>query len=275
MQTHAPQGRVAPCIDPILRAASHPGLDLDVKALERDPSIAHIFSEPLLLLEGEGGEGGGGGGGGDKPPAKTFSQEDVNAMIAKERKALEAKFADYEDLKGKVGEVDELKKQLESIREEAELKGKSEAEKARIQLEKRMQQFEQRVAQAEKERDEAKAAAETASKARLDVIKRHQVMAALQSHKVSDLDEATHSFLRHAEIETDDDGNITGIAVGDGHFDKPEQAAAAFLKLKPTYAPFPGGGSGGVGPNAGGGTPENVQSMSFTQLSQLVANEDR
>lgn len=272
------KGRGAP-IDPILRAQAAPGLTLDVNTLERHPWKPLIFSgEPLMLLEGEGGDGGAGGGdGGKPPPAKTFTQEQLDAIVAKQRRDLEAKFGDYDQLKEAAGKVSELEKQLESIREEAELKGKSEAEKARIQLEKRMQQVEQRIAQAEKERDEATAKAEAAVKARLDVVKRHQLVGALQGAKVvpGALDDATDAMLRGAEIETDDDGNIKGITVAGGHFDKPAEAVAAFLKTKPYYQSHPGGGSGGTNPNGAPGAPANVQEMSFAQLAEVVANEGR
>lgn len=64
--------------------------------------------------EGEGGGDGGDKGGdggksgdGDKGEPKTFTQEQVNSMLAKERRDTEGRFADYDDLKAKATKHDE------------------------------------------------------------------------------------------------------------------------------------------------------------------------
>ena len=66
------------------------------------------------------------GAGGENPSregSRTFTQEEVNSMLAKERRDTEAKFAGYADLKAKAEEYD---KQVEA--------GKSELERANDKL---------------------------------------------------------------------------------------------------------------------------------------------
>lgn len=55
-------------------------------------------------------EGGGGGGdGGNGGAATTFTQEQVNDMLAREKGKLTAKYGDYDALKTKASELDTLK----------------------------------------------------------------------------------------------------------------------------------------------------------------------
>jgi hypothetical protein len=53
---------------------------------------------------------------------KTFTQEQLNSLLAKERKSTEAKFADYAEIKAKAAKLDELedaqKSDLEKLTEE-------------------------------------------------------------------------------------------------------------------------------------------------------------
>lgn len=89
------------------------------------------------------------GTGSENPSAegsRTFTQEDVNKMIAKERRETEAKFAGYADFKAKAEQFDAL--------EEAK---KSELEKANDALAKANAELEE--LKAEKERAAAVAAA--------------------------------------------------------------------------------------------------------------------
>ena len=73
--------------------------------------------------------------------SRTFTQEEVNSLVAKERRETEARFSDYEDLKAKAARLDEI--------EEA---GKTELERAQAE-----------AARYKKEADELKAAAERAA----------------------------------------------------------------------------------------------------------------
>lgn len=67
------------------------------------------------------------GGGGDPP--KTFTQDEVNAIIAKETGKVTKKFADYDDVKAKVAKVTELETKLAELQEAAELAGKTATER--------------------------------------------------------------------------------------------------------------------------------------------------
>lgn len=73
------------------------------------------------------------GGSGDTP--KTFTQDQVNDLIAKEKGKIQSRYGDYDDLKSKAAKLDEI-----------EESNRSEVEKAQGKLSK-----------AESERDEAKA----------------------------------------------------------------------------------------------------------------------
>jgi len=68
-----------------------------------------LHPRTLMFFDGEGGGGGGeGGSGGDGAP-QTFTQDQVNDLLAREKGKITAKFADYGDLKAKAGELDQLK----------------------------------------------------------------------------------------------------------------------------------------------------------------------
>jgi hypothetical protein len=59
---------------------------------------------------GDGGSGGDGGANGNGGTAtKTFTQEQVNDLIAREKGQFQQQYADYDDLKGKASELDKLK----------------------------------------------------------------------------------------------------------------------------------------------------------------------
>jgi hypothetical protein len=66
--------------------------------------IRALHPRTLMLFEGEGG----GGGGGNDAPA-TFTQEQVNDLIAREKGKIASKYADFDALKAKASELDTLK----------------------------------------------------------------------------------------------------------------------------------------------------------------------
>lgn len=83
-------------------------------------------SQILFAPDGEPGGEPGNGEGKTEPPAKTFTQEDLDKKIEARLKREREKYADYEDLKKKSDELDELKKGQMTEQE----KLKSELEKA-------------------------------------------------------------------------------------------------------------------------------------------------
>ena len=81
---------------------------------------------------------------------RTFTQDEVNSLIAKERRATEAKFSNYEDFKAKAAKLDEL--------EEA---SKSELEKANDALAKATAELETMKAEKQRAETVAQVAKET------------------------------------------------------------------------------------------------------------------
>lgn len=70
--------------------------------------IRALHPRALMFLEGEGGGGGTDTGNGGGQP-QTFTQEQVNDLLAKEKGKLTARYGDYDALKAKAGELDTLK----------------------------------------------------------------------------------------------------------------------------------------------------------------------
>lgn len=81
---------------------------------------------------------------------RTFTQEEVNSFIARERRETEAKFSDYEDLKAKAARLDEI--------EEA---GKTELEKTSEALAAATAELEQLKAERERAQVVAQVAKDT------------------------------------------------------------------------------------------------------------------
>lgn len=50
---------------------------------------------------------------------RTFTQDDLNRMLADQKRKVESKFADYGDLKAKAAEADQLRKEQETAAEKA------------------------------------------------------------------------------------------------------------------------------------------------------------
>ena len=101
--------------------------------------LAEIVSIHRGLTGGfvmEAADGGTGGSDGAPPSDRTFSQSELNAILAEDRRKTAGKFADYDDLKAKAAQYDQ-----------AEQANKSELQKAL-----------DRATAAEKERDDLKAA---------------------------------------------------------------------------------------------------------------------
>jgi hypothetical protein len=66
---------------------------------------------------------GNGTGNGENQPAggsRTFTQEEFNSLLAREKRELRSKYADYDDLKAKATELDELKQAQKTDLEKAQ-----------------------------------------------------------------------------------------------------------------------------------------------------------
>lgn len=87
------------------------------------------ISQQFFAPEGDPGGDPGAGDGKTDPPAKTFSQEDLDKKIEQRLKREREKYADYEDLKKAREELDEIKKGQMTEQE----KLKAELEKAQAE----------------------------------------------------------------------------------------------------------------------------------------------
>ncbi len=212
---------------------------------------------------GDPGGGGGGGGGGDK----TFTQDQVNAIVADSRKKYEAQINELKPLAEKAKSIDDLQAQITKLTEEKELVGKTEAEKARIEADKAAKRIADERAAAAKERDEEKGKREAAEGRLRNVHVKYALTTALTAAKAfpEALDDAVGAMMASSKVEVDDDGKVTAVIFGGVTHTDTKAAAEAFLKTKPYFAQGVAGGAGTRNPN-GGIRPADLQSMSSDQL---------
>lgn len=110
-----------------------------------------VFTMPthLRTVDGDDPAAGSGGGENQSAPVKSFTQEEVDAIVEKRVSCLKSQYSDYDELKAKAGKFDE--------QEEA---GKSELEKARQQAAK----YKAELDKANAERDQQQWKAEASAK---------------------------------------------------------------------------------------------------------------
>ena len=68
----------------------------------------------------------------DPPAPATFTQDEVNGFLAKEKNAILERFKDYDAIKEQAGKVGELAQQVADLTNAAELADKSKEEQAQI-----------------------------------------------------------------------------------------------------------------------------------------------
>lgn len=215
---------------------------------------------PLRSPEGEPG------GGGGAPPAddKKFSQGDLDRIAAQVRRETEGKFKDFEELKKKATQVDDLSAQIAKLQEDLELKGRHAADQEKILAERARKQSEKELESLKAQVGELTAARDGATTR----LRAFQIETALGGalHQAGVLQsahsDALSSLMRNSEIELDDKGAISGIKF-DGVPQKDlASAAAAFLSAKPHFKAAKAGGGGTTTPNGGTPTGERLQSLS-------------
>lgn len=233
--------------------------------------FAHSLALPGLHIESDDGGGddddNGGGGGG----AKAFTQDEVNALLAKERKKLEAKFKGFDELKAKAAKVDELAAKMTELEEAAALKDKDAgeqakilAERARAQADKQLKEMEAQVAALTAERDGAKATLTTHIKRThaSEALAKAGVLASAGKH-------ALRAFLEEASVELDEQGNVTGIEYAGVPQKDLAAAATAFLNDNDIFKLAKPGGSGTRQPN-GVPSDKDLDGMSGTEMAALA-----
>lgn len=221
----------------------------------------------------------GGGGGGDD---KRFTQADLDRVVTERLKRESAKYADYDQIKAQVADL--AKKNAESEAdaqrraEEAELKGKSEAEQGKIQLAKATENYKKLEAERAKERAEFEGQLKSEREAHLGFRKQTQVQSALNAAGLAKGADkfAVQAFLSEAQIELDEQHGIKSIAVGGQSFSKLDEASKKFLADNPLFAAPAQGGSGGPRSafgGAGGGSVDNINTLTGL-LSAGLAQHD-
>lgn len=256
-------------------------------ALKRGRSWeGYVFNGPceplnpfVCFAEGDAGAGGDGGG---APAPKTFTQEEVSRIAAKEKsdgeRAARAKVE--QELTAKfTTEREELAKRIEEL----ELAGKTAEQRAehdrKVKAEADQKAREAREAAINKERDDARAEAAAIKSRWLNDKIDLQVSNALVASNAlaSASQQAARIFALDAKIDTNpEDGSITSIIYGGQSYTKPAEAAAAFLKANPHFAAAasPNGGSGARGGNGGNNTGKPLHELSSETLLQMHAERE-
>lgn len=221
------------------------------KSYDTDPSIALYLAS---VCSAEGNEEVGGDDPQDAP--KMISQEQVNALLAKERRSFETKLKAASELSDKASRADELEAKLAELEEERALAGKTAAEKERARAEKATQTMASEKARLEAEKATLAADLEKARSEHRMTLANHSLSVALSSAGVfaSASEDALASFVQNSELEFDDSGALTAATSKlDGlRYDDFKKAAEAFLAKKPHFAAGSGGGSGTRLPGGGG-----------------------
>jgi len=196
---------------------------------------------------GDGSDGASGDTSGEVKSAAQFTQADLDRIVGERiGKARSEMTKLAQEHKATQEALAARETELQTIRDDVELNGKSELERLQHQIEKLTSgakktehEWSQRLATAER-------AASDASEKHISYLRRTQVSSALVAAEVvpAALDDALGSFVAAADIESDDAGNITSIIVGGKPFTSAADAAKHFLSEKPHFAKAAAGGSG-------------------------------
>lgn len=192
----------------------------------------------------------------DAPPAKVFTQADIDAIAGKIKADAKKQFADYETLKTQAlkttdleRKLSELTASLEDSKLSAEEQKRAAAQRAAAQIEAKQVELEQKARQSE----EAGLVWKTKF---MDGEISRSIGASLDNNNVLQAAKADAILLLKsaAKIDHDEDGKIILIELGGASFTNTQDAAVAFLKARPHLVsagrPPVGGGSGR--PNGGG-----------------------
>lgn len=222
--------------------------------------------------DGEGDAGGSGGGDGGKPKPKTFTQEDLNRIAAKEKKdaaraAREAADAEWQ------AKLEEIQKQNEELRKEKMTASeRAEAERKEREAAEKRTRDEQEAKRKEQLANEKKRADLAEEKWRADRRNAALSSALLGAKVIGEFaDDAAVLMLGKSKIDVSDDGEITSVIYGGKTYDTLADAARQFLQDKPNFAQAMGaGGAGTRSSNGGGGRGKTpLHEMSREQLMAM------
>ena len=221
---------------------------------------------------------------GDDPPPpapKTYDDAAVNALLAKERTKLEAKFKDYDELKASAGKLTALEQQVAELTEARDLAGKTAKEQAEILAAKQAKKLNDdnaalldRASKAEKERDDERTGHRTTRASTL----LSGALVASDVHPAA-LNKALQAMLAESTIDYDERGDMTSVTLAhDGtKYARADlaKAAASYLTENPFFAKgAAGGGGGGRGGGAGSSNGKKLWEMTEQELALMSQRED-
>lgn len=231
-----------------------------------------LLMRTCVLRAPEGDDDGDQGGGGAPPPKpKTFTQEEVSRIAAKEKKealsaAREAANAEWQaKFEATQAEIAELKKANMSADERAKAEAKErEAAQARSR-----EEHEGKL----KEKASAALKRAEAAEERWKADRRNGALStALLTGKVigEAAADAAAVMLSYSKIDVDEAGEVTSVIYAGKAFDTLAAAAQQFLQDKPHFAQPTA--TGGTGTRSGGGGPRGkVESLFNLSREDLLA----
>jgi len=200
---------------------------------------------------------------------RAFSQDDVNRIVARERKKLE------DDLRSRPtsDEFEELKTQLRNIHDEKEMAGKTNLEKIQHSHEREIEKLTHKQTQLEEERKTRETEAVAAKKQLDDYRVRTAFGGALSKAGVyaEAADDALDVLLgRIKDVEFKDDSILA--TYGDTMDESPEGIAKLFLEDKKHFATAKVGGAGTKAPTNAVRSGQNIADLSMDQLAELAGD---
>jgi hypothetical protein len=197
----------------------------------------------------------------------SFSQEDVNRIVAKERKRFEQELASRPAPES----FQELQRKLEAVSEEKELAGKSQMEKIQHQYMKDLEKRERHNLELQKRLEsldnEYKQAQETLRNERTSRAFRDALLSnGVHAPAAEDALKVLMSTVR--DVEQTEDGRIKAT-FGKLMDEEPAKIAQQFLRERPFYASASSGGAG-TRPSNGSPIPKNIGELGADQLWELA-----
>lgn len=245
------------------------------------PNVGHLERDPFVcFVEGEGGGGEGGQGGGPAgdatPKFDEAQQKHINGLLAKERRAGQAKLDEItKSQQARDTEFNELKSKLEALEIEKNETKLTTAEREKAAAERERNAWTKKLGEYDAAKQAAdKAAEEARAELRAERVA-NRVATSLAKLKIvsSAAEDAPQAFARAAKIELDKDGNISSIEVDGEPFTTLDEATAAWLKKRPHFEAAPAGGAGSRASTGGGSSkPAYLRS---TEENLAAANEQR
>lgn len=217
-----------------------------------------------LLRNADAGSdaGGGGASAGNSAPAFTPEQQEIlNKAVAAEKRKLQQQIAERDTkLSDFEKRFSEFEAEKQKAAEEAELKGKSEAEKALIQFKKADERAKLLESDIAKTRADYESKLKASSEALAAKTKRYSVLPAIAAGAADGASAtALREFLASADVTLDEAGEeVASITYEGKTYDKVTDAVKAFYERAPFLAKPPAGGAGSPR-SVSGGAPRGPQ----------------